>query len=140
LGVVITHPYTYVALFSALVLPFLAVTCSREKILPPALWIPLLAILLPLALGVFVHVRPMGGFLLGLVTAVYLAGLLYEEILALGLLQTLAMGSVILALPFFKTTSDLSRVIRLEILAGLLVIAVIVYLGVQRSKTSRVGA
>jgi hypothetical protein len=140
LGVVITHPYSYVALFGGLVLPFLAVSCSREKILAPALWVPLLAVIVPLSLGVFVHVRPMGGFLLGLVTAGFLTGLLFEEIVALGLLQTLAMATVTLALPLFKHFSDLSRVVRLEILAGLLVVAVVVYLSVLRSKTSRVGA
>lgn len=138
LGVVITHPYTYVALVAGLVLPFLAVTCTREKILAPAFWIPLMGVLIPLALGVFFHVRPMAGFLLGLVTAVFLAGLLYDELVALGLLQTLAMLGVVFALPLFKHTSDWSRIIRLEILAGLLVLAVLFYLGVQRSKASRV--
>lgn len=140
LGVVITHPYSYVALFGGLVLPFLAVSCSREKILAPALWVPLLAIVVPLALGTFVHVRPMGGFLLGLVTAAFLTGLLFEEVIALGLLQTLAMATVVFALPLFKNFSDLSRIVRLEILAGLLVAAILIYLAVQRGRASRVGA
>jgi hypothetical protein len=138
LGIVITHPYSYVALVAGLVLPFLAVSCGREKILSPALWVPWLGILLPLALGIFLHARPMAGFLLGLVTAVFLAGLLYEEIIPLGLLHNLCIGSAVLALPLFRKFSDLSRVIRLEILAGLLVLAVLIYLGVQRSRSSRV--
>lgn len=136
LGVVITHPYTYVALVAGLVLPFLAVTCTREKILAPAFWLPLLGVLLPLALGVFFHVRPMAGFLLGLVTAAFLAGLLYEEWVSLGLLQTLAMFAVVFALPLFKHTGDLSRVLRLEILGGILILAALFW--VLRSKASRV--
>jgi hypothetical protein len=140
LGVVITHPYTYIALVSGLVLPFLAVSCSREKILSPVLWIPVLGILLPLALGIFFHARPMAGFLLGLVTATFITGLLYEELIPLGLLHNLAIGTAVLALPLFRKFSDLSRVVRLEILAGMLVVAVLIYLITQRSKASRVGA
>lgn len=138
LGVVITHPYTYVALFAGILLPFLGLSLSKEDILSPVVWIPLLGILLPLTMGIFVHVRPMAGFLLALVTGGFLAGLIYESELQMGIFQTLAMFTTALSLPLFKTLGNLSRWVRLEILGGILIVAVLIYLGVQGSRSSRV--
>ncbi|MCC6273393.1 MAG: hypothetical protein IT572_07995 [Deltaproteobacteria bacterium] len=125
LGVVITHPYTYVALFAGVFLPALYWVSQRDRFCNPALALVLLGLVLPLALGVFVHVRPMAGFLLGLVTASFLLGILFTGTYGMGLLSYLGMAGATVGLPLFAKLSNLSRVARLEILG---VIAVVLFL------------
>lgn len=125
LGVVITHPYTYVALFAGVFLPALYWVSQRDRFCNAALALVLLGVVLPLALGVFVHVRPMAGFLLGLVTASFLLGILFSGTYGMGLLSYLGMASATLGLPLFAKLTNLSRVARLEILG---VIAVVLFL------------
>jgi len=125
LGVVITHPYTYVALFAGVFLPALLWVTSRDRLLHPAVALVLLGVVLPLALGVFVHVRPMGGYLLGLVTASFLFGILFSGTYGMGVLAYLNLAAVTLGLPLFTHVTNLSRVTRLEILG---VLAVVLFL------------
>jgi hypothetical protein len=125
LGVVITHPYTYVALFAGIFLPALLWVVRRDGLLHPALALILLGVVLPLALGVFVHVRPMAGFLLGLVTASYLFGVLFGGTYGLGVLAYLNLAVATIGLPLFVKLSNLSRVVRLELLG---VLAIVLFL------------
>jgi len=128
LGVVITHPYTFVALFLGICLPGIFWIMERERILPTALTIVLLGIVLPIVMGVFLHVRPMAGYLLGLTVASFMAALLFSGSEGLALLTYLNLGAVSLGLPLFKEISNLSRLVRLEILGGLFVVTVVFFL------------
>ncbi len=121
LGVVVTLPYTYIGLFAGIFLPALLWVASRERWLHPALLLVLLGVIFPLALGVFIHVRPFAAYLLGLTTASFLFGLLFVDTYAMGILTYLNLGVGVFGLPLFTKLSGLSRVMRLEIL-GVLVI------------------
>ena len=127
LGVVITHPYTYLALCAGFFVPALAWATHQEKLLPDWLSVVLLGIALPLLLGVFIHVRPMAGFLLGLVTSSFLFGLMFRNSLLQGLIAYLAMAGVVWGYPLFLKVSNLSRWIRLEILGGIFLLALILF-------------
>lgn len=125
LGVVVTHPYTYIGLFAGIFLPALLWVASRERWMHPALLLVLLGVVLPVALGVFIHVRPFAAYMLGLVTASFLFGLLFVDTYGMGLLTYINLGVGILGLPLFTQLSGLSRVARLEILG---VLAVVLFL------------
>jgi len=125
LGVVVTHPYTYVALFAGIFLPGLLWVVGRDRLLHPALALVLLGVVFPLALGTFVHVRPMAAFLLGLVTSSFLFGVLFSGTYGMGVLSYLNLAAATLGLPLFTKMINLSRVSRLEILG---VLAVVLFL------------
>jgi hypothetical protein len=125
LGVVVSVPYSYVALFAGVFLPAALWLTQRDRLMPMALALILLGIALPLVLGVFLHVRPMAAYLLGLVTASFLFGLIYPSSYGMGILSYLNLAAATLGLPLFTMLSNLSRVVRLEVLAG---IAVVVFL------------
>jgi len=127
LGVVITHSYTYAALFAGFALPAVFGILQRDRVLHPILGLVILGIGLPLVLGTFFHVRPMAGFLLGLVSSSFLFGLLFFSQYTVGLLSYLSLAAVALGLPLFKSLNNLSRVLRLEILGALLVAALLGY-------------
>ncbi len=119
LGVVVTHPYTYVALFAGIFLPALLWVIGRDRLLHPALALVLLGIIFPLALGTFVHVRPMAAFLLGLVTSSFVFGALFPDSYGMGILSYLSLAAATLGLPLFTKVINLSRVARLEVLGVL---------------------
>ena len=133
---VITHPYTYLALFTGLFLPALGWATQKEKSLNPYLTLVLLGVALPLVLGIFIHVRPMAGFLLGMVTSSFLFGILFAETFFLGLLSYLSMAAVVWGLPLFKSLSNISRWVRLEILAGIFLVAIIIVLLKKKSASA----
>jgi hypothetical protein len=128
LGVVITHPYTFVALFAGIFLPGIYWLLERDRPVPVFVTMILLGLVLPIVMGVFLHVRPMAGYLLGIGVSSFMAGVLFTGSEGLGLVTYLNLGAVSLGLPLFKELSDLSRAIRLEILGGLLVLVVIFFL------------
>lgn len=127
LGVVITHPYTYAALFAGLFLPALFWVAREEKLLPSYALVILLGILFPLVLGTYLHVRPTAGFLLGLVSATFLLGMLVKESLSLLVFAYAAMATVWFGLPLFKLLNNLSRLVRLEVLGGVFVLSLLGY-------------
>jgi hypothetical protein len=127
LGVVVTHPYTFVALFAGLLIPSIFGVIQRDQLLPWILNFLLLGVFLPVLLGIFLHVRPMAGYLMGLAAGSFIAGVLLEASYGVGWLTYLNLGVVTLSLPLFKELTNLNRMIRLEILGGVLVLAVIFY-------------
>ncbi len=137
LGVVITHPYTYAALFAGCFLPFLAWAVDQEKILKSPLRILFLGILLPLSLGIFFHVRPMGAYLLGLVTTSFLLGMIFAN--PWGILSTsyCNLASVVWGLSLFQKLNNLSRVSRIQILTGLFILALGLVLALKRSSVKK---
>ncbi|MDX1386193.1 MAG: hypothetical protein R3257_01290 [bacterium] len=132
LGVVITHPYTYLALYAGIFVPLLAWVLRKEELLHPVVTVILLGVVFPLILGVYIHVRPMAGFLLGLVTAAFLLGLMVPKTLTHALISYLSLATVIFGLPLFKALNNLSRWIRLEILGGLLILGMIFLILAQK--------
>jgi hypothetical protein len=128
LGVVITHPYTFVALFAGLLVPSIFGVVQRDQLLPWILNFLLLGVLLPIVLGIFLHVRPMAGYLMGLAAGSFIVGILLEGTYGVGWLTYLSLGIVTLSLPLFKELTNLNRLIRLEILGGVMILAVIFYL------------
>ncbi len=131
LGVVITHPYTYAALFAGCFLPFLSCTLDQEKILGLPLKILFLGILLPLSLGVFFHVRPMGAYLLGLVTISFLMGLSLSKPWSLLPIAYCNMASIVWGLSLFQKLNNLSRISRIQILTGLFILVLGVVLALK---------
>lgn len=125
LGVVITHPYTYLALYAGIFIPLLGWVLQKENLLHPIWGVVLLGLVLPFILGIYIHVRPMAGFLLGLVTASFLIGLMVPKTLSYALISYFSLGTVVLALPLFKSLANLSRWIRLEILGGLFILGLL---------------
>lgn len=128
LGVVITHSYTYISLFAGIFLPMVLWVLLKEKVMPSVLILILLGIGLPLILGVYVHIRPMAGFLLGLVTASFLFGTLFADTLKMGVLSYFSLATVIFGMPLFQSTNNLSRMLRLEILGGLAILMILGFL------------
>src|SRR4030095_679629 len=99
LGVVVTHPYTFAALFAGFLIPSLAIVMDRDRLLPKALTLVLFGVLFPLTLGIFIHVRPMAGYLLGLAAGGFLCGLIFSGTFAEGVLVYLSLAVVTLSLP-----------------------------------------
>jgi len=133
LGVVITHPYTFAALFAGLALPWMFREMEAEKCLPSLLSLLLLGVLLPWVLGIFIHVRPIGAYLMGLVFSSFVVGLVYSPSFNLALLAYLNLAAANVGLPWFRDLAKLSRWTRLEVLGGLLlVVLVIAFLSIRR--------
>ncbi len=137
LGVVITHPYTFVGLFAGFLVPFAYWMLEKEKLLPRAVMLILLGILFPFIAGIFIHVRPMAGYLLGLVVGSFFVGSLFAESYGVHLLAYFSLGTAVASLPLLQQTSNLSRVIRLEILGGVMVLMILVFLWTRYSQSSR---
>ncbi len=133
LGVVVTQPYTFIALFLGLIIPVVYPYLQQERVLPMAvLWIAL-GLVLPLALGVFIHVRPIAAYLLGLVVSGFAVGLVQRAPLCLAFFGYLSLIAVCAGYPLFKATANLSRVVRLEILGGIFLLVVIAYFLLARN-------
>ncbi len=127
LGVVITQPYTFVALFAGFLLPLAYGHLIKNRQASAWAMLLVLGVIFPWLFGIFIHVRPFSGYLLGFVVSTFIAGLLFSGPLTLNLLAYLNYGSGILGLTLFKILSNLSRGIRLSILAGIFVLTVLVY-------------
>ncbi len=134
LGVVITHPYTYAALFLGILLPVVFWLLNKDRALPSIFLLIVLGILLPLFLGVFIHARPMAGYLLGLVTSSFIFGILFLETYWMGVLSYFNLAVIALALPLYSRLANLSRLIRLEILGAVFVLAVIGFFILQTQR------
>src|SRR4030095_3424064 len=128
LGVVITHPYTFAALFAGFLIPPMAAILVRDRLMPKALVLILFGILFPLALGIFIHVRPMAAYLLGLSAGSFLSGIIFLSSLTAGVMVYLSLAAVAFSLPLYQDLIHLSRVMRLEILGGVFFLTVIFFL------------
>jgi hypothetical protein len=128
LGVVVTHPYTFLALFAGLFLPLLYPALEGEELFPNTVLLVLAGVVAPLALGVFIHVRPMAAYLFGIVASVFAAGILLKSPFRVAVLGYLSLAAGCAGLPLFRQLSNLSRTVRLEILGGIFLLSVIFYL------------
>jgi len=135
LGVVITHPYTFVALFSGFFLLIAYPNLAAERPFPVPVICILLGILLPLALGIFIHVRPMSAYLLGLVVSGFAVGVLSSAPYSTAIIGYLSLAAATLGLPLFKDYSNLSRTLRLEVLAGIFVLTLVLHFVSQKMKS-----
>lgn len=131
LGVVITHPYTYAALFAGLFVPLWFWLSEEEALLPAWANVILLGILLPFVLGVLIHVRPMAAFLMGLVTSAFVVGMVLMRSWSVVLATYLALSTAAFSLPLFQAWSNLSRQIRLVMVLGLGLFVALIFLGRQ---------
>jgi len=131
LGVVITHPYTYAALFAGIFLPLWFWLNDEESLLPNWATVILLGVILPLALGIVIHVRPMAGFLLGLVSSSFLVGMVFAPSWGLGTATYLALATSVFSLPLFQTWANWSRQVRLILVIGLGLLAALIFLARQ---------
>lgn len=127
LGVVITHPYTFVALFAGVFVPLVYHLILKDRLLGLITSFLILGIFFPWILGVFVHVRPFAGYLLGYVVSVFMVGLLFSGPRSLVLLSYFNFASGVFGLTLFALLSNLSRGIRLGILAGLFILTTLIY-------------
>ncbi len=133
LGVVVTHPYTFVALFGGFFLPLAYSLIEQDRSIQRILAIIALGVILPIVLGIFIHVRPLAGFLMGVVVSGFLVGILLRAPFTTGLIGYMSLAAGTFGLPLFKQLSNLSRVVRLEILGGLLILVVLVFVFASRS-------
>lgn len=127
LGVVITHPYTFVALFAGFLLPIVYGQVIKDKGMGAWMALLVLGIFFPWTFGIFIHVRPFAGYLLGFALSSFMMGILFSGPLSLSLLSYLNYASGVLGLTVFSLLSNLSRGIRLGMLAAVFVLAVLVY-------------
>ncbi len=118
LGVVVSHPYSFAALFAGFALPFLYSLCSREEKFPRFALLVLLGLILPFVLGLIFHSRPMAGFLMGLICAAYWIGFSEPKSEDFILAALMAFAVVALALPLFKISLTFTRGISLGVLSG----------------------
>jgi len=122
LGIVITHPYSFVALFLGIALPWvLAQSLAQDKV---CIYETLIGggIVLPLLLGIIFHVRPVAGFGLGLTIAAFLVGILQRGSLPLVWLGVLANAALVVGLPWFVEFANLTRVTRIYLILGVFVV------------------
>lgn len=125
LGVVITHPYTFVALFVGLALPWMFREMEEEKCLPTVVILIALGVLLPWVLGIFIHTRPMGAYVMGVLFSTFVVGVVYSPSVGLALLAYLSLAASYVAMPWYRDLAKLSRWTRLEILAGVVLVAMV---------------
>ncbi|MBF0493075.1 MAG: hypothetical protein HQM15_09885 [Deltaproteobacteria bacterium] len=118
LGVVISNPYSFAALFAGISLPFIYSVCAREEKFPHLGSVFLLGLMIPLLLGFIFHVRPMAGFLMGLVCAAYWLGLSENQNEDFILVALLAFVTTGLGMTFFKESLSFTRGMSLAILSG----------------------
>ncbi|MBL7685155.1 MAG: hypothetical protein JNK65_03860 [Deltaproteobacteria bacterium] len=131
LGVVINHPYSFVALFMGIFLPAVFQLMEKDRAMPTVLLLVLFGALLPVVLGSFIHVRPMAGYLLGLSVSAFMVGIFFSGSSSLSLLVLINLLLVPLSMPLFKNLSDLGRMPRIYILGGTAILAVILFLFVR---------
>jgi len=136
LGVVVTMPYTFVALFAGFFLPVAMPSLEKERPFPLAILIVLLGILVPLTLGVLIHIRPMSAYLFGLVVSGFAVGILTDASAWVAFVGYLSAATAVLGLPLFRDFANLSRVTRLEVLGGLFLLAIILYFVSPKAKPS----
>ena len=136
LGVVISQPYTFVALAAGVLLPIVCYKIENESLLAVP-FVFLLALLIPLALGLMVHVRPMAAYLMGVTLSTFALGTLGWGTLRLGLIALLNLALISFALPIFQKANSWERILRLEILGGAaLLVFVLLLLGAKMNKAS----
>lgn len=131
LGVVITHPYTFVALFVGVFIPVIFWVMQKENAMNVYLQIILFGLFLPFLLGVFLHVRPFAGYLLGLVISSFMIGLLFVES---DFFQSIVYGNfavAIFSIPIFQKMSYLNRSNRIGLLAIFFAVFIVVYLFIK---------
>ncbi len=131
LGVVITHPYTYAALFAGIFLPVWFWLNDEEALLPNWATVILLGVALPFTLGILIHVRPLAGFLLGLVSSGFIVGMILAPSWAMVVAAYLALATSVFALPLFQTWANWSRNLRLILVAGLFLCVALIFLSRQ---------
>lgn len=127
LGVVITHPYTFVGLFAGILIPPLYHNALKERAMGTVFGIIVLGILFPALLGVFIHVRPFAGYLLGFTISAFIAGNFLQAPFSLNILSYFTYAVGVGGLSVFALLSNLSRGIRLGILAGVFALSLIGY-------------
>ncbi|GEM_PF-5953396 len=127
LGVVITHPYTFVALFAGIFLPIVYTLILKDRLLNSILTFILLGILFPWIFGVFIHVRPFAGYLLGFVVSSFVVGILFSAPFTLTLLSYCNLASGVIGVTLFSMLANLSRGLRLGILAGVFALSLLGY-------------
>jgi len=127
LGVVVTQPYTFIGLFAGIFTPLLYVLALRDRVAGAFAGILILGLFFPWLLGIFIHVRPFAGYLLGFTVSAFTAGILLQGPLSLGLLGYLTYASGAAGLTVFSLLSNLSRGVRLGILAGVFALSVLAY-------------
>lgn len=131
LGVVITHPYTFVALFVGIFTPMIFGEIQKEKVMNFYLQLVLFGIFLPFLLGVFLHVRPFAAYLFGLVISGYMTGLLRVESDFIQPVMFLNFVVAIFSIPVFQEVSYVSRSNRLMLLAAVFAVFIISYLFIK---------
>lgn len=136
LGVVITHPYTFVALVAGWSLPWIYQEIEKEKALPTVLSLLLFGVFLPLALGVFIHARPMAAYLMGLIFSGFILGTVYSGSFSLAVLAYLNLATVNGGLSLYQSLAKLSRTTRLEILGGILLLLIVLVLVFSRKNSA----
>lgn len=128
LGVVITHPYTFVALFIGIFSPLFFYFAEKEGGLPQWLLLIMMGIVLPFGIGFFAHVRPLAGFLMGILAASFMVGILLTRKSWIGWGTLLSLAISVVGLPYFQQWLNLERNLRLQVLAGMFGGALILYL------------
>lgn len=131
LGIVITHPYTFVALFIGILIPMIFGVIQKEKAMNFYLQLVLFGIFLPFLLGVFLHVRPFAAYLFGLVISGYMNGLLVVESDFVQPVVFLNFAVAIFSIPVFQEVSYVSRSNRLILLTGVFAVFIISYLFIK---------
>lgn len=127
LGVVLTHSYTFVGLFAGILLPLIYRSMLKEKITGSLIAILLLGIFFPWIFGIFIHVRPFAGYLVGFVVSAFITGVFLQAPFSLNLVSYLNYGAAILGVTVFAMLSNLSRGIRLGMLAAVFTVSLIAY-------------
>ncbi len=139
LGVVITQPYTFVGLFAGFFVPIIYWLVLKDKLAGTIITFLVLGIFFPWVLGVFIHVRPFAGYLLGFVISSFIVGILFSAPRSLTLLSYLNFASGVFGLTLFGLLSNLGRGVRIAILGGLFILALLEYIIqslIQKNKSS----
>ncbi|MCP5467913.1 MAG: hypothetical protein H7A32_01425 [Deltaproteobacteria bacterium] len=127
LGVVISHPYSFAALFAGIFIPIAYSQIEKQKLMPSFLTLFLLGILIPSLLGVFIHVRPVAGYLLGLSVSIFTVSLLLHTSFKIFILGYFNLITATSALPLFRDYGNLTRETRLVMLAALAILLAIIF-------------
>lgn len=127
LGVVLTHSYTFVGLFAGILLPMVYSSMVKEKVTSTLLAILLLGVFFPWLFGIFIHVRPFAGYLLGFAVSAFITGIYIQAPLSLNIVSFLNYAAAVFGLSVFSTLSNLSRGIRLGMIAAIFAVSLLAY-------------
>jgi len=127
LGVVISQPYTFAALFAGVAVAYFFDAFREVENFPRLALAVFLALVFPSVIGFVFHARPLAGYLMGLSISAYFMGLFKKENEDLILLTLLSFLFLSFGVDLFKSSLTQTRTVSLIILSGGVLVSLVYF-------------